>query len=84
MKDIKSTERSLFSFHDPQTVKLFPRLGLNFSRLNEDKFRHNFKECVSFVYECALEKLNQLSTFSCVAIFIMLKDRNFLNYKLTL
>ena len=41
MKDIKSNERSLFSIHDPQGVKLLSRLRLNFSHLNEHKFKHN-------------------------------------------
>ena len=47
MKDIKSNNRSLFSIHNPQDVKLLSRLRLNFSHLNEHKFSHNFKERVS-------------------------------------
>ena len=39
MKDIKSNERSLFSVHDPEGVKLLSRLNFNFSHLNEHKFR---------------------------------------------
>ena len=31
MKDIKSNERSLYSIHDPEGVKLLSRLRLNFS-----------------------------------------------------
>ena len=34
MKDIKPNERSLFSIHDLQGVKLLSRLRLNFSHLN--------------------------------------------------
>ena len=55
MKDIKSNEQSLFSIHDPQSVKLLSQLGLNFSHLNKHKFRHNFKECVSPMCGCRLE-----------------------------
>ena len=55
MKDIKSNERLLFSIHDPQGVKLLSRLRLKFSHLNEHKFRHNFKECVSPMCGCRLE-----------------------------
>ena len=44
MSDIKSNERSLFSIHDPQGVKLLSRLRLNFSHLNEHKFRHKLKD----------------------------------------
>ena len=35
------------SIHDSQGVKLLSRLKLNFSHLNEHKFRQNFKECVN-------------------------------------
>ena len=55
MKDIKSNNRSLFSIHNPQDVKLLSRLRLNFSHLNEHKFRHNFKERVSPMRGCELE-----------------------------
>ena len=37
-------QRSLFSIHDPVGVKLLTRLRLQFSHLNEHKFRHNFKD----------------------------------------
>ena len=40
-------QRSLFSIHDPVGVKLLTRLRLQFSHLNEHKFRHNFKDCMS-------------------------------------
>ena len=55
MKDIKFNEWSLFSIHGPQGVKLISRLRFNFSHLNEHKFRHNVKECVSPLYGCGLE-----------------------------
>ena len=55
MKDSKSNERQLFSIHDPQGVKLLSRLRLNFSHLNENKFRRNFKECVSPIWGSRLE-----------------------------
>ena len=47
MKDTKSNERQLFSIHDPQGVKLLSQLRLNFSHLNKDQFRHDFKDCVN-------------------------------------
>ena len=55
MKDIKFNERLLFSGHDPQDVKLFPQLRAKFSHLNEHKFRHNFKACVSPICDSELE-----------------------------
>ena len=46
MKFFSLQERSLFSIHDPNGVKLLTRLGLKFSHLNERKSRHNFKDTV--------------------------------------
>ena len=48
-------QRSLFSIHDPVGVKLLTRLRLQFSHLNEHKFRHNFKDCVSPMCDCGAE-----------------------------
>ena len=55
MKYIKSNERSLLSIHNPQGLNLVFWLRLNFSHLNEHKFRHNFKECVSPKCGCGLK-----------------------------
>ena len=55
MKDIKLNERSLFSIHNLQGVKLLSRLKHNFSHLNEHKFRHKFKKCVSPMCACGLK-----------------------------
>ena len=71
MKDIKSKERSLFSIHEPLIVKLFSRLRLDFSHLNEHKFRHKFKECVSPMCACGLEiASNQHFFFHCHFYYI--------------
>ena len=40
-------QRSLFLIHDPVGVEILTRLRLQFSHLNEHKFRHNFKNCLS-------------------------------------
>ena len=48
-------QRSLFSIHDPVGVKLLTKLRLQFSHLNEHKFRHNFKDCVSPICDCGAE-----------------------------
>ena len=48
-------QRSLFSIHDPVGVKLPTRFWLQFSHLNEHKFRHNFKDCVSPKCDCGAE-----------------------------
>ena len=53
IKDIKCNEQS-FSIHDSQDVKLFSRLRLNSSHLNEHKLSHNFKGCVTPMSGCRL------------------------------
>ena len=69
-------ENSLFSIHNPVGVKLLTRLRLQFSHLNEHKFRHGFEDTISpmFLYVHAIWKLKVTNTSSCVAIFILLKD----------
>ena len=55
MKFFPLQERSLFSLHDPTGVKLLTRIRLKFSHLNEHKFRHNFKNAVVAMCDCAME-----------------------------
>ena len=57
-KFIKVKENSSFSISDPLGLKLLTRLRLNFSRLNEHKLRHNFRNTVNPMYSCgaAIEK----------------------------
>ena len=55
MKFFSLQERSLFSPHDPTGVKLLTRIRLKFSHLNEDKFRHNFKNTVVAMCDCGTE-----------------------------
>ena len=45
----------MFAIHDPAGVKLFSRLRLKFSHLNEHKFRHNFKDALSSMCGCGSE-----------------------------
>ena len=45
-------ERSLFSIHYPTGVKLFTRLRLKLSHLNDYKFRHNFKDTIVPMCDC--------------------------------
>ena len=43
---IRPKENSVFAIHYTIGLKLLIRLRLNFSNLNEDKFRHEFKDTV--------------------------------------
>ena len=55
MKFFSLQETLLFSIHNPAGVKLFTRLRLKFSHLNEHKFRHNFKDTVIAMCNCGKE-----------------------------
>ena len=46
---------SLFGIHDPTGVKLLNRLRLNFSHLNEHKFRHGFRDTLNPLCDCNSE-----------------------------
>ena len=48
-------QRSLFAIHDPVDSKVLSRLRLKFSHLNKHKFRHNFKDAPSPLYDCGSE-----------------------------
>ena len=52
---IKVKSRSASSINDPLGIKLLTKLRLSFSHLNEDKFRHNFRETVNAVCNCGSE-----------------------------
>ena len=43
----KTDENLVFNVHNPIGIKLLNRLRLNFSHLNEHKFRHNFRDFVN-------------------------------------
>ena len=53
-KFIKVKENSACSISDPLGLKLLTRLCLNFSHLNEYKFRHNFRGTVNPMCSCGV------------------------------
>ena len=57
IKSIVSEEKenSLFCFYDPLGVKLLTRLRLQFSHLNEYKFRHGFSDTINPMCTCGTE-----------------------------
>ena len=69
-------QRSLFSIHDPVGVKLLTRPRLQFGHLNEHKFRHNFKDCVSPIRDCGAET-ETISHFFLRCQFLQMKDKSF-------
>ena len=48
-------ENSIFSIYDPLGVKLLTRLRLQFSHLNEHKFRHGFRDTINVMRACESE-----------------------------
>ena len=52
---IRHNENSVFAIQDTKGLKLLKRLTLNFSHLNEHKFRHGFRDTVDPKCRCGLE-----------------------------
>ena len=52
---IKPIENKTFSIYDPLGIKLLNRLRVDFSHLNEHKFRHNFDDTLNPLCSCSLE-----------------------------
>ena len=48
-------ENSLYNVHDPIGVKLLSRLRLQFTHLNEHKFRHGFNDTVNPMCSCGTD-----------------------------
>ena len=48
-------ENPLFSVYDPLGLKLLTRLRLDFSHVNEHKFRHGFKDTLNPLCTCGVE-----------------------------
>ena len=52
---IKPMENKTFSVYNPSAIKLLNRLRVDFSHLNEHKFRHNFADALNPLCSCSLE-----------------------------
>ena len=52
---VRPTENSVFEVHDIKGVKLLTRLRLDFSHLNEHRFRHNFNDILNPMCSCGKE-----------------------------
>ena len=50
---VRLRENSVFEVHDIRGVKLLTRLRLDFSHLNEHKFRHNFNDITNPMRSCS-------------------------------
>ena len=52
---IRPKENSVFAIHDTNGIKLLTRLRLNFTHLNEHKFRHGFRDMIDPMCKCGKE-----------------------------
>ena len=52
---VRPRENSVFAVHDINSLKLLTLLRLNFSHLNEHKFRHNFNDTINPICSCGKE-----------------------------
>ena len=57
-------ENIIFNIFDQEGLKLFTRLRLGVSHLNENHFRHNFQECLNALCSCGTETGNS-SHYHC-------------------
>ena len=73
---IKPTENKAFSIYNPSEIKFLNRLRVDFSHLNEHKFRHNFANTLDPFCSCSLETENLAHFF--------LRCRNYNNICITL
>ena len=48
----------IFNIFHPEGLKLSTRLGLGYSHLNENRFQHNFQDCLNALCTCGLESRN--------------------------
>ena len=58
---IRPKGNSVFHINDINGIKLLSRLRLNFSHLNEHKFRHNFNDTVDPMCACGREPATNVS-----------------------
>ena len=73
---IKPTEKKTFSIYDPLGIKLLNRLTVDFSHLNEHKFRRNFADTLNPLCSCSLETEN--------TAHFLLRCWNYNNIRITL
>ena len=64
--------KPVYKIHNANVLKLLTRLRLGITHLNEQKFNHNFKDCVNLLCSCSLELIIIQQTASKKFILIIL------------
>ena len=70
---IRPKENSVFAIHDTKGLKLLTRRRLNFSHLNEHKFRHGFKDIVDPICKWDLKTEATLHFLLCCILYSAIK-----------
>ena len=52
---IRPVQTSIYNIFDPKGLTFLTGLRLGLSHLNEDRFRHDFQDCVNPICSCSLE-----------------------------
>ena len=52
-----------YGIHNPAGLKLFTCLRLGLSHLNDDKFNHNFRDCINRLCSCSSSVENNVHFF---------------------
>ena len=72
---IRHKDKSVFAIHDTKGLKLLTILSLNFSHLNENKFRHGFKLTVDPLCKCGLETETTFHILLRCRLFSIIKTK---------
>ena len=73
---IKPTENKAFSIYNPSEIKLLNRLRVDFSHLNEHKFRHNFANTLDPFCSCSLETETLMNELNNIHNSLISRKRN--------
>lgn len=63
LRSIRPTENLVFSFHNPNGIKLITRLRLDFSHLRKHRFIHNFQNTLNPICSCRKKNWNYYYLF---------------------
>ena len=63
---------TIYSINNPVGLKLHTCLRLGLSHLNENRFNHNFQNCINPLCSCSLE----IESNSHFLLFILQNERN--------
>ena len=77
----KIQKNSIFSIYDPLGVKLLTRLRLQFSHLNEHKFRHGFGDTINAICACGSEVETTEHFLLCYHLYSLQRLELFENLK---